>query len=123
MKKIKQYKYIILVALIFLGLGMYYFQTMPSEKTASSEKINPIYFYSSAYEDKNGSYAIQCPQTKGIDWQLAIYTLSAYMQFETHGEEIGPAEIQRNFDENCERNMKIYTDVITRNPELLQRNK
>ncbi|OGC83289.1 hypothetical protein A3D68_01100 [Candidatus Adlerbacteria bacterium RIFCSPHIGHO2_02_FULL_52_17] len=79
-----------------------------TEESASSDRINSLYFYSYAYEDVNGAYAIECPQTKEIDWQLAIYALSAYMQFEAPEEEHGPAEIQRNFDENCERNMHIY---------------
>lgn len=107
--KIPKQKYIIILILIFLGFGMYFFQSKHKvEKTETSDKINPIYFYSSAYEEKNGLYAIQCPQTEGIDWKLAIYTLSAYMQFKAKGEDFGPAEIQHNFDKNCERNIKIY---------------
>lgn len=78
-----------------------------TEETQGS-RVNSLYFYSYAYEDENGAYAVACPQTKDIDWQLAIYALSAYMQFEAPDEEHGPAEIQRNFDENCERNMRIY---------------
>ena len=114
MEKIKKYKYIILAIVLLFGFGLYYFQSAPTEKPVSSDKINPLYFYSSSYEEKNGAYAVQCLQTKGIDWQLAIYTLSAYMQFEAPGEENGPAEIQRNFDENCERNMRIYETLSSK---------
>ncbi|MEK7644910.1 MAG: hypothetical protein AAB391_01100 [Patescibacteria group bacterium] len=102
-----------IVLLVCLG-AVFFLKLKPAEKSVSSDKINPLYFYSSAYEDKNGLYANQCPQTNGIDWQLAIYTLSAYMQFEALREEIGPAEIQRNFDENCKRNMQIYETVDAR---------
>jgi hypothetical protein len=82
-----------------------------TDESASSDRINSLYFYSYTYEDKNGAYAIECPQTKDIDWQLAIYALSAYMQFEAPEEEHGPAEIQRNFDQNCERNIHIYETI------------
>ncbi|MEK7510964.1 MAG: hypothetical protein AAB582_01905 [Patescibacteria group bacterium] len=78
-----------------------------TEETQGSS-VNSLYFYSYTYEDENGAYALACPQTKDIDWELATYALSAYMQFEELDEEHGPAEIQRNFDENCERNMQIY---------------
>ena len=108
MERIKKYKYILLVVLLLCFGIVYFIKLNPIEKSVSSDKINLIYFYSLAYEDKNCSYAIQCPQTKNIDWQIAAYTLSAYMQFEAQGENFGPAEIQRNFDENCERNMHIY---------------
>jgi hypothetical protein len=112
-------KYTAIIALVisFIALIVPIINSFPNQlgqltkNPILSEKINPIYFYSSAYEDKNGFYAIQCPQTKDIDWQLAVYTLSAYMQFEVQGEDLGPAEIQRNFDKNCERNMKIYKDL------------
>ncbi len=85
MKNIKQYKYIIIFALIFVGFGIYHFNTSSPEEKTVSDQINPIYFYSFAYEDENGLYAVQCPQTKDIDLELAIYTLSAYMQFEAKG--------------------------------------
>jgi hypothetical protein len=113
-KNAKQYKYIVIFTLPFLVFGTFYFHTISSEEETFSEKINPIYFYSLTYEDQNGLYATQCPQTKGIDWQLAVYTLSAYMEFEVKNEDFGPAEIQRNFDENCERNMNIYNTLSSK---------
>lgn len=84
------------------------------EMQNSANIINSLYFYSYSYEEENGLYSINCPQTKEINWQLAIHTLSAYMQFEAIEEDYGSAEIQRNFDENCERNMRIYEEYNSR---------
>ena len=107
-------KKLVILGIVGIGLAvvvLVIFLLRPER--SSSDAIKPLYFYSYQYEDENGSYSIKCPQTKDIDWQLAIYALSAYMQFEAPND-YGPAEIQRNFDENCERNMHIYETFSSR---------
>jgi hypothetical protein len=86
--------------------------SVSSENSQLSSNVSLSYFYSSTYEAKNGDYAVNCPQTKGVDWGMAIDTLSAYMQFQApKGTDLGPAEIQRNFDQNCTRDMHIYESL------------
>ena len=89
------------------------------EKPSSGE-IRPVYFYSYTLE----STVSECPAANGIDWDLAIIALSYYMQDgagANRGADMGSAEIQRNFAENCDRDMGIYNDMITKNPHLLER--
>lgn len=90
------------------------------DEKSSSGEILPIYFYSYTLE----STVPECPAANGIDWDLAIITLSYYMQHgagASSGVDMGPAEIQRNFAQNCDRDMAIYNDMITKNPHLLER--
>ncbi len=92
----------------------------PSPDEESSGVILPVYFYSYALE----STVPECPAANGIDWDLAIITLSYYMQYGAgagSGEDMGPAEIQRHFAQNCDRDMAIYNEMITKNPHLLER--
>ena len=116
----KYISFALIGAVVLLGV-FFFLPTEPSTDTEDSDTPAPVkeaqnssrdflilYFYSSLYERETGTYAIACPQTKDIDWRLAIYALSKYMQEQ---EDLGPAEIQRNFDANCERNMRIYRDL------------
>ena len=91
-----------------------------SQDEESSGVILPIYFYSYTLDSK----VPECPATDGIDWDLAIIALSYYMQHGAgagSGEDTGPAEIQRHFAENCNRDMAIYNDMVTKSPNLLER--
>ncbi len=86
----------------------------------SSGMIRSVYFYSYALENT----VEKCPAADGIDWELAIIFLSSYMQNgagASSGEDFGPAEIQRHFADNCDRDMAIYNEMITKNPHLLDR--
>ena len=85
-------------------------------------EVKPLYFVSYGA----GSTTVKCTAAKSIDWDIAIVALSDYMEYglgSTTGEDHGPAEIQRHFEENCEQDMAIYTDVVTKNPQLLQHKK
>ena len=95
-------------------------ESIGKDEGSSSGEILPVYFYSYALDSK----VAECPATDGIDWDLAIITLSYYMQHgagKNSGEDMGPAEIQRHFAENCDRDMAIYNDMVTKNPHLLER--
>ncbi|KKU19422.1 MAG: hypothetical protein UX31_C0006G0014 [Candidatus Nomurabacteria bacterium GW2011_GWA1_46_11] len=106
---------VVVVLVLLLTLASNAHTTITTKDGQDSlREILPLYFYSYPYEEENGPYSIECPQTKDIDWQLAIYALSAHIQFEAPEEDYGPAEIQRNFDENCERNMHIYETLLPR---------
>ena len=116
--------FVVFIGILFLNNHFHKSEKVPeaTEEPFLNGEIHPLYFFS--YDENNT--AVKCVAAKNIDWDIAIFALSDYMEYgagATSGEETGPAEIQRHFEENCERDMKIYTDVITRNPELLQRKK
>lgn len=93
-----------------------------TEEPFLNGEIHPLYFFSYGA----GSTTVKCAAAKNIDWDIAIVVLSDYMEYgagATSGEDHGPAEIQRHFEENCERDMAIYTDVVAKNPQLLQHNR
>ena len=47
--------------------------------------------------------------TEDVDWNIAVRALSEY-HYANESHDIGPAEIQRHFEENCEADLKIYAD-------------
>jgi len=124
--------YFVIGAVIVVGVVVYFFSNNfhyvpPSSdevaKNTFSEtgEIKPLYFFSYGA----GSTTEKCPATKNIDWELAIYLMSDYWEYgagsSTTEFDREPAEIQRSFNENCERNMGIYADAIEKNPHLLER--
>jgi hypothetical protein len=114
----------LVVGVLLLNNPFYRSEKIPeiTEEPFLDGEIHPLYFFSYGA----ASTTVKCVAAKNIDWDIAIVALSDYMEYgagATSGEESGPAEIQRHFEENCERDMKIYTDVVTKNPELLQRDK
>lgn len=82
--------------------------------------IRPIYFYSS--NSDMSEVEKRCPRARNINWEAAIYALSDYMHSGagSSNDNLGPAEIQRHFAENCEQDMRVYEDAIDKNPELLE---
>lgn len=114
---------LIILGVTLIGIGWFVFEKMGTAKpvpTGTSEEgeISLIYFYSEAMG--TSTVVKKCPATKDINWELANVALSDYMEYGAGSttKEFGSAEIQRNFEENCERNMKIYNDMISKNPEL-----
>lgn len=112
---------VVLLAALVFWLGARKEETKVAElaEEEPSGVIEPLYFFSYS-EDMTIE---NCPAAKDINWDLAIIALSDYMEYGAgaeNKEDIGPAEIQRNFNENCERNMRIYNDVKARNPELFE---
>ncbi len=78
---------------------------------SQSVEVTPLYFFSFG----EGTTTEKCPATKDIDWDMAIYALSYYMEYGqgSKDKDFGPAEIQRNFNENCDRNMTIYDEFVS----------
>ena len=126
------------IGLITVGIGLYVVvillsggdnattsnatTSMADEQSSLTGEILPTYFFSYGMSSSTEN----CPQTKGIDWELAIIAMSDYWQYgagSTSGASINqePAAIQQSFNLHCERNMAIYNDMIELNPHLLKR--
>ncbi len=58
-----------------------------------------------------------CPDDY-VDWNIAVKALSQHyddLSKENLDVDLGPVEIERHFAENCEEDLKIYDDYITKN--------
>lgn len=94
-----------------------------ADDTFLDVEVRPLFYFS---YNLGSTTVVNCPDTKDIDWDIAIIALSYYFEYgagSSSPTDFGPAAIQRNFEENCERDMSIYTDVVTRNPHLLKKDK
>ncbi len=114
---------LIILALLIVAIVSFYFYKTNGLKNAqkpntSDGEISLLYFYSDAMGTSTISKV--CPATDNINWEVANLVLSDYMEYGegSSTQEFGPAEIQRNFEENCDRNMKIYNDKLTKNPTM-----
>ncbi|MCX6788649.1 MAG: hypothetical protein NTZ36_02070 [Candidatus Jorgensenbacteria bacterium] len=114
---------LIILALLIVAIVSFYFYKTNRLKNAqkpntSDGEISLLYFYSDAMGTSTISKV--CPATDNINWEVANLVLSDYMEYGegSSTQEFGPAEIQRNFEENCDRNMKIYNDKLTKNPTM-----
>ncbi len=124
--------FIVVAVFVFGILSFQYFMQPAPQKAAVTEtdkepfsdgEIKPLFYLSPV---TNEDLVATCPGTKDIDWEIAIVALSDYFEYgagATSTEDYGAAEIQRNFEQNCKRDMAIYTDVVIRNPHLFKRDK
>ena len=115
----------------YLGMAIIADPTYSSETRKKVEKLY-IDFYGekyspeahfSGYEDYvNNDYKLDkqiCPDDY-VDWDIAVTALSQHFKNlakENPDIDFGPAEIERHFEENCEEDLKIYNEYITKNPE------
>ena len=77
--------------------------------------IAPLVFAFGVYVKHDNQSS--CPDDY-IDWDIAVNALSQHfnnLSKENPDVDLGPAEIERHFAENCEEDLKIYDEYMARN--------
>jgi|GEM_PF-5099416 hypothetical protein len=54
----------------------------------------------------------QTCSSSGVNWEVMVSALSEHSKKQGPDYDLGPADIERHFAENCEADLKIYNDYL-----------
>ena len=108
--KITKYGWIILISVSLLMALLSYFKILPTTKEIPIEQNDHEAYMEQIINNPT------CP-VEGIDWNVAVRAFTKHFddlrkQNPKAEIDLGPAEIERHFEYNCEEDLKIYNDYL-----------
>lgn len=118
MNKFTKYGWwLLIIAPLLFTFGVYVnngYETTNEEATGEATKAKGIVKEVAETEIPEKQVISTCPDDY-VDWDIAVTALSEYGRNQSPDYDLGPADIERHFAENCEEDLKIYNDYINKN--------